>query len=147
MKPSWKRELSSALLALAVFAVVAVSVQARPATRGHFVLPYDVQWGTVALPAGDYTFAIDHLTPNGTIVLYRGTQAAGIVRAQDLEGAPNQVKSGELLCVRHDGKATVRALALPEAGTFYFALPKGMRALVASQPQLMESVSVQRGGE
>jgi hypothetical protein len=147
MNVSWKKVLGPALVAVIAFGVIAANLQARPATRGHFVLPYDVQWGKVALPAGDYTFAVDHLTSNGAILLYRGTQAAGIIHSQTLDNEQNQSKAGQLLCVRHDGRVTVRALALPEVGTFYFALPKGMNALVAQQPQLIETVSVEVGGE
>jgi hypothetical protein len=147
MKLSWKKTLGMVGMAVAVFALIAANVQARPATHGHFVLPYDAQWGSVALPAGDYTFSIDHLTASGQILLYRGTQAAGIVRWQDMENDQKLGSAGELLCVRHDGKVTVRALELPEVGTLYFALPKGMKTLVAQQPELIEAVSVQVGGE
>jgi hypothetical protein len=147
MKLSWKKVLGPALLAVVMFGVAAATLQARPASRGHFVLPYDVEWGTVSLPAGDYTFAIDHVTSSGTILLYRGTQAVGMVRSQVLDSDASQNKSSELLCVRHDGKVSVRALELPEVGTFYFALPKGMSTLVAKQPELMEAISVQVSGE
>jgi hypothetical protein len=147
MTRSWKKTLGMVAMAVAVFALIAVNVQARPATHGHFELPYEVQWGSVALPAGDYTFSIDHLTASGQILLYRGNQAAGIVRWQDMENDQKLGSAGELLCVRHDGRVTVRALELPDVGTLYFALPKGMKTLVAQQPELIEAVSVQVGGE
>ncbi|MGA9630369.1 MAG: hypothetical protein WA369_09770 [Candidatus Acidiferrales bacterium] len=53
----------------------------------------------------------------------------------------------ELVCIRHDGKVSVRALKLPRVGTFYFALPKDLKALVAQQPQLIETVQVEARGE
>ena len=147
MKLSWKKTLGSAVFAILAFALVSANVQARPATQGHFVLPYEAQWGSITLPAGDYTFSIDHLSMNGSILLYRGTQSAGVVRWQSMEGAPNQSSSGQLLFIRHEGKATVRALELPEVGTLYFSLPKDMKTLVAQQPELIEAVTVQVGGE
>ena len=146
MKPSWKRPLGSAVFAILAFTVVTANVQARPATRGHFALPYEAQWGSVTLPAGDYTFSIDHLSMNGSILLYRGTQAAGMVRWQSMD-EQSGAASGELLCIRHDGKATVRALKLPEVGTLYFSLPRDMKTLVAQQPELIETVAVQVAGE
>jgi hypothetical protein len=147
MKVCWKKAAWVALVAAVVFGGVAAKLQARPATMGKFTLPFDAQWGMVSLPAGDYAFAVDHMTPNGTIFVYRGAEAVGIVRPQDLENGGDPSAAGQLLCMRHDGKYTVRALALPEVGTFYFALPTDLNTLVAQQPQLVETVSIQVSGE
>jgi hypothetical protein len=38
---------------------------------------------------------------------------------------------------------TIRALRLPNVGTFYFALPKEVKDLVAQQSRSVESVTVE----
>jgi hypothetical protein len=147
MRVSWKKVVWVALLAVVVFGGVAAKLQARPATMGKFTLPFDAQWGMVSLPAGEYAFAVDHMSPNGTIFVYRGTEAVGIVRPQELENGGDPSAPGQLLCMRHGGKYTVRALALPQVGTFYFSLPEDLNSLVAQQPRLIETVSIQVSGE
>jgi len=120
---------------------------ASASCRGEVQLPFDAKWGAVALPTGDYTFSVDHLASNGVVVVYRESQAVGYVRTEMLDSHENQRKTPALLCIRHDGKITVRALQLPTIGTFYFPLPKELNALVAQQPGLIETVSVEVSGE
>jgi hypothetical protein len=146
MRDIWKRVSGVVLSAVIAFGMIAPGLQAGPAAGGKFKLPFAAQWGKVALPTGDYTFSVDHITLNGTILLYRGTQAAGILRPQTFDAGDGS-KSSELVCIRHDGKITVRALRLPKVGTFYFALPNDLKVLVAQQPQLIETVSIQVSGE
>jgi hypothetical protein len=38
-------------------------------------------------------------------------------------------------------------LTTPELGTFYFAVPKDARMLVAQQPELLQSVAIQVAGK
>lgn len=147
MQVSWKKALWVAFIALVALGGVTTKLQARPATMGRFTLPFDAQWGMVALPSGEYTFAVDHLATSGTIFVYRGNEAVGVVRPQELENGGNADGAGHLLCVRHDGKVTVRALELPQVGTYYFSLPRDLDTLVAQQPQLVETVSIQVNGE
>lgn len=147
MKGSWKAAAGMALAAVIGFGLIASRSQARPATSGHFKVPFDVQWGSVNLTSGEYSFAMDHITANGSIVLYRGTQAVGFIRPSTLDSSASESKSSELLCIRHDGKFTVRALELPQVGTFYFSLPKDLKTIAAQQPQLIETVAVNVSGE
>jgi hypothetical protein len=147
MNGSWRRVSAALIVAVIALGAIATSLQARPAVGGKFKLPFDAKWGIVALPAGDYTFSIDHLTENGSIFVYRGSHAVGIVRPQGLEGDYSHSQSSALLCIRHDGQVTVRALQLPHVGTFYFPMSKGLNTLVTQQPQLIETVSVQVSGE
>lgn len=147
MRVSWKRAVWVAFIAVVALGGATTKSQARPATMGRFTLPFDAQWGMVSLLSGEYTFTVDDLSPNGTIVVYRGPEAVGFVRPRDLESVGNADGAGHLLCVRHDGKVTVRALELPQVGTFYFSLPRDLNTLVAQQPQLIETVSIQVSGE
>jgi len=127
--------------------MIVPGLQAGPAAAGKFKLPFDARWEKIGLPTGDYTFSVDHITLNGTILVYRGTEAVGIVHPQMFNGDENRSKNSELVCIRHDGKVTVRALRLPNAGTFYFPLPNELKALVAQQPQLIETVSIEVSGD
>lgn len=146
MNGSWRRVSGLVLSTVVALVVTATGLQAR-AAGGKFKLPFDAKWGTLALPTGDYTFSVDHLTSNGVIAVYRGSQAVGFVHTEMLDSHENQRKTSALLCIRHDGKITVRALQLPGVGTFYFPLSKELNALEAQQPQLIETVSVAVSGE
>jgi hypothetical protein len=146
MKDVWRSVSAIVLSAGIAFGVIAPDLQARVA-GGQFKLPFDAQWGEVALPTGSYTFSVDHVASTGTIIIYRGSEAVGFVHPEMLDSHENQSQSPTLICIRHDGKVTVRALRLPNRGTFYFPLPKELNALMAQQRQLIETVSIQVSGE
>jgi hypothetical protein len=148
MKGSSKSILWIALGAVIAIAAIMPGLQAGPATTGRFKLPFDAQVGKTALPTGDYTFSVDRSAGSyGVVYVYREGQAMGIAVPQTLDRFEGQGMNAELLCVRHDGKVTVRALRLPNFGTYYFQMPKSMKTLVAQQPQLIETVPVQVSGE
>ena len=148
MKVSRRSILWGALSAVLAIAAIMPGLQAGPATAGRFKLQFDAQVGKTALPTGDYTFSVDRsIGSYGVIIVYREGQALGMVVPQTLDRYKGQGLSPELLCVRHDGKVTVRALRLPNIGTYYFQMPKNLQTLVAQQPQLIETVPVQVSGE
>lgn len=142
MRGSWKSVSVFVLITVFAFGMIAPNLQAGPAVRGSFKLTFDAKWGKTTLPAGDYTFSVDHITANGMIFVYRGNQAVGLMHAQVFNDNEGQSKNPELVCIRHDGNVTIRALRLPQVGTFYFSLPKQLTVLVAQQPELIETVSV-----
>lgn len=147
MKSSWKKAAGFMLSAVIAFGIIAAAnLNAAPA-QGRFNLPFDVQWGNLALPSGDYTFSLNHLTSTGTIVVYRGAKAVGFVHPEILENMQNQGKAPVLLCIRHDGKVTVRALRLPNVGTLVFPVSRELAVLVAQQPQSVENLSIEVSGE
>jgi hypothetical protein len=148
MKVSRKSILWGALTAVLAMAAIMPGLQAGPAPAGRFKLQFDAQVGKTALPTGDYTFSVDRATgTNGVIFVYREGKALGIVVPQVLDRYKGEGLSPELLCIRHDGKVTVRAIRLPGVGTYYFEMPKNLQTLVAQQPQLIETVPVQVSGE
>jgi len=148
MKVFRKSILWGALTAVLAITAIMPSLQAGPATAGRFKLQFDAQVGKTALPTGDYTFSVDRTAGSyGVIFVYREGQALGIVVPQTLDRYKGQGLSPELLCIRHDGKVSVRALRLPNVGTYYFEMPKNLQALVAQQPELIEAVPVQVSGE
>jgi hypothetical protein len=146
MQSSWKRVSSVVLIAVIAFGVIAPGLQAGLITAGRFKLPFDAQLGKIALPAGDYMFTIDGLSLNGKIIIYRENRPVGILFPQMFSDRENKSKNPVWVCLRHDGKVAIRALRLPNVGTFYFSLPKELSVLTAQQPQLIETVSVEVTG-
>ena len=147
MKDSRKRGSGFVLIAVIAIAMIAPGLQAGPALAARFKLPFDAHLGKMALPAGDYTFSLDHAAFRGVIRFYRGNQAVGMAFAQSYDDQKRQGENPVFVCIRHDGNVTVRALRLPSVGTFYFPLPKELEGLMARQPQLIETVSVEVRGE
>jgi hypothetical protein len=147
MKGSRARVSGVVVIAVVMFGMVATVLHAGPAASGRFKLPFDAQMGMMALPTGNYSYTVDGLSLDGKIVVYRENQALGILRAQTFSENGNQSKNPALLCIRHDGKVAIRALRLPRVGTFYFSLPKDLNVLMAQQPQLIETVSIEVSGD
>ena len=141
---SWKRALGyTAIIAVAI-ALILPGLQAQSAaTAGKFSLPFDAKLGKLSLPTGEYSFAIKSGSLNNLVYIYQGQNAVGVALPQSFTGHESQNLNAALVCVRHDGNVTVRALQLPNVGTFYFPLPKDVQTLVADQPELIETVSVQ----
>ena len=147
MKYSRTRISGVVLVAVVISGMVATALQAGPAASGRFKLPFDAQMGTVALLTGNYSYRVDGLSSDGKIIVYRENHAVGILRPQMFSENGNQSKNPALLCIRHDGHVAIRALRLPNVGTFYFSLPKELSVLVAHQPRLIETVSVEVNGD
>jgi hypothetical protein len=148
MKGSRKGIVWAALVAVIAIGAIASGLQAGPSAEGRFKLPFDAQAGKTTLSTGNYTFSVDRADGlYGLIRVYRGTESVGIMVPQELDSYHGQRGQAALLCIRHDGKVTVRALRLPNVGTFYFEMPKDLKTLVAQQPQLIETVPVQVSGE
>ena len=70
-----------------------------------------------------------------------------MLHAQMFKDNENRSKSPVLICIRHDGNVSIRALRLPNVGTFYFSLPKDLKMLIARQPELIETVFVKVSGD
>jgi len=146
MKVSRKSILLGALSAVLAIAAIMPGLQAEPAMGGRFKLPFDAQMGKTTLSTGDYTFSVDRTAgSHGVIRVYRGTEGVGIMIPQVLDTYHGQRGQAALLCIRHDGKVTIRALRLPGIGTYYFQMPKELKTLVVQQP--IETVPVRVGGE
>jgi hypothetical protein len=149
MMGSMKSILAVALGAVIAFGAIAPSLPAASSSEGRFKLAFDAQLGEkMALPTGDYTFVIDRSAgSHGTVYVYRANQVVGMALPQTFDRYEKQGEKPVLVCIRHGGKVTVRALRLPNVGTFYFSLPKDLKVIAAQQPQLLETVSVELSGE
>ena|ERR1700730_11948427 len=146
MKDSGKRVSAFALVAVIAIGMFVPGLRAKSVAGGKFTLPFNAQWEAMALQTGDYTYSIDQTSLGGTIFVYKGNQAVGLVRPQSFDDYKGQGKNPVLICIRHNGNVTVRALQL-RGGTFYFSLPKELKGLMAQQPKLIETVSVEVTGQ
>lgn len=147
MKDSWKRVSGLLLIALTAVAMIAPGLHAGPPMAAKFKLPFDAHLGKMVLPTGDYSLSLDHATLNTIIRFYHDERAMGMVLAQSFDGHRGLNENPQLICIRHNGTVTVRALRWPNVGTFYFSLPKELQSLTAKEPKLIETVSVEVTGQ
>lgn len=146
MKVSKKGILWVALSGVIAIGAIVPGLKAGPFAEGRFKLPFDAEAGKMTLATGNYTFSVDRGAGSyGLVRVYQGKESVGIMVPQELDSFHGQSQDAALLCIRHDGKVTVRALRLPNVGTYYFQMPKDLKTLVAQQPQLIETVPVQVG--
>ena len=148
VKLSWKKS-TGLVLVVAMFGMLSAGLQAEPSIGGKFKLPFDVKFGTITLPSGDYTFSLDHRgMVNSSFIVYRGVHAVGIVQPEQFNSNEMQNAAPVLICLRHGGNVTVRALKLPHVGTYYFPLSKDTKNVVAkNQPELLETVAIEISGK
>lgn len=82
MKPTKRFTLIGSLtlgmLVATLFASALSAQQAFPLFRGNFTLPYEVRWGKVTLPAGDYFFMVSSANPRH-LVTVRGEKQSWII--------------------------------------------------------------------
>ena len=81
-----------------------------PAFQGKFTLPSAIRWSVATLPAGDYSFTLDHAYPGSIITIHRGTQNVARVQVVGV----SSMKSGQSEIVLNGG--TVREVRLPQVG-------------------------------
>jgi hypothetical protein len=110
-------------------------------------LPFEAQWGDVVLPAGEYSFTLDHGMVGGKVTITtEERQAVGFVLNQGISG-PQTIDHSELILVRSGGNYTIRALRLAGLGlTLEYSVPKGEGQLITQAPQLLERIPVAMGG-
>lgn len=148
MKGPWKKKAVVFVFVVAVaFGIGLSEMHAWPVTRGKFTMPFNAEMGTLAVSTGEYTFSVNRLAADGLVSIYQGTKGIAMLHAESFSPYEAQGDNPVFIFVRHDGNTTLRALRLPRAGTFYFPLPKGLKNLIAEQPQLIETVAVQVSGD
>lgn len=155
--------LSLALFALAVTAARA-QVLDSPRFTGTVTLPFDVQWETLTLPAGEYTLKYGSISSGTALVVVTG-KAEGSPRGLIVIRRHNQtsVTKNALVCIREGNSGYVRELHMGDIGeTAGFRLPhgvevqskmiakhqnKGGRAQLAQVPIRVERASVKPGAK
>jgi hypothetical protein len=115
---------------------------------GNFTLPFEAYWGAVSLPAGNYTFVIDHPGGNGRLFLRQGVNNVGIVLAQQFSSAGvTKIDHAALVYVQRSGRCDIRALKLPNVGTFYYSVPASSSTHTAENPEINREIAVIASGK
>lgn len=139
------RNLVLALAGAFIFAAAASAQE--PAWEGKFTLPFETQWGGVALPTGDYAFRLESTALGSHIVtVVQGRRKVAMVMAQARSQGDSARASA--LIVRHSGgRARIDSLHLIELGDFFFSAPKAEGSQIASAPQLIQRIPVFTSGK
>ena len=97
---------------------------------GTFTLSHPAEWGTMVLPAGEYTLSYSQAFNGGTSIVAVAGKRDGITRGMVLVKANSDAstKRDALVCIREGDALVVRALEMPQIGTAAnFALPRGTK--------------------
>jgi hypothetical protein len=129
----------AAVLSAATFAIAAEGAK-WPMFKGKFTLPYEVHWGNVVLPAGEYTIAnSDPVRPQ---FMYVQTEGATYVLlagpTADFRGSSSQLELENI-----DGAHFVKRLEVASSGTAYsFGIPKAYRNRAVAAKAAVETLGV-----
>ena len=128
---SWKKLLLAGVSALSLFQVPALAQDAS----GKFVLPHEVQWGGVSLPAGEYSYSVQHRA--GETVLLRSANGKHnlIVMASTVSTVDAPEKT-QLLLRNEAGQWFVSAMVVSVDGEELHFPPPPRRAEVAQDAKL-----------
>ncbi len=128
----------AAVLAAATFAIGADAKS--PMFKGRFSLPYDVHWGAVVLPAGEYT--IENNDPARPQFMYVRTEGKAYVLlagpTADFRGSASQLELENI-----NGARFVKRLEVASSGTSYtFGIPKAYRNRAVEAKGPVETLGV-----
>jgi hypothetical protein len=105
---------NSTVVKLVVLGMLVAGLSARPANaqvfKGNFTLPKATRWGLATLPAGDYSFALDHDYGASMITVFQGAQAVARIQTVSV----SDMKAGRSEMVMEGGK--IREVKLPQLG-------------------------------
>jgi hypothetical protein len=113
----------------------AVAANAQSGFTGKFTLPYEVHWGTVVLPAGEYTISMDSLH-TATLVQSGNNNQSFYTRIPLMEDSE---KGAACLFITVQGnERMIRSLNLPQYGRslVYKRLTKAEREQLAKAGQV-----------
>jgi len=127
-----KAKTMSSFLAGLFFVAMAVALAPRSAMAlgdevGKFTLPVEVHWGTVVLPAGDYSLLANDFNSTSMMCVHKqGSPTAGyFIPALDRELIPSSSPKTQLVLDEKDGTVYVKELRLGSEGMgFRYAEPK-----------------------
>jgi hypothetical protein len=130
------KRIGSMLLVLAAFAVALLPqrASAQEVVTGTFTLPVEAHWGTTMLPAGNYRFSANDLSPTTLVRVSNeaNPSASYFVLAKGWDQMPSGSGKSKLLLGSKDGEAYVKELQLGSAGTtLYFGAPNNRKVILA----------------
>lgn len=127
-------------LSVAIVAIGAIGAKAEwiplPEFTGSFTLPVQARWGSVTLPAGDYSFYYGASFKGGPYAVEVVSKADGSVRGMFLVRARKETSASKnaLVCTREGNVDIVRALDLPALGeSINFSLPPNTELMANRQ--------------
>jgi hypothetical protein len=108
-----------------VAVALSAGLASAQAVKGNFKLPFETNWGMATLPAGDYSFTLDHANVDGTLELYRGTKAVALIKSRGYHINHDQIGSSALIVTRDKAgrSPVVTALRLASSGLVLFYAP------------------------
>jgi hypothetical protein len=115
----------AALLAVIAMNFAPSQAAAQEPVHGKFTLKHNVNWGNVALPAGDYAFSYDPYQSSPVLTLSKlsGTRAGYMLLVVTTENSKPSDSNQLLLETTADG-SYVSAMELAECGmTLHFSVP------------------------
>ncbi|MGH9405358.1 MAG: hypothetical protein ACRD3D_05910 [Terriglobia bacterium] len=129
---------SFTLVRLATLALLAACfnaglASAQEAMAGTFTLPFEARWGSAILPAGNYSFTLDHAGSGGILQVSRGTKGVALIQSQSY--STESSGRSELTVVRNSAGTTVRDLSLPAIGEVLHYAPHNPRRSAAAAEQ------------
>jgi len=136
------RYCSYLALALLAISIVPTSASAQ-AYRGKFTLPFSARWRGMTLPAGEYSFSVDTLTPTGMIAIQHNGKQVGSVMLSTVAYSAGTGQS-ELIAVPVGNIYRITVLRLENECVMEFPVPKHERQLSARTkgPELTRLVAV-----
>lgn len=126
-------------LFVAVFALGTVGAMAQTSNSmqftGTFTLPYAAQWGTMTLPAGEYTLKYGTRPAGPSLVEIAGTakdSPHGIILVESADNT--SATKNSIVCVRDGKSLLVRKLELPAIGEVVsFTMPQSVTLMAQRQ--------------
>ena len=151
-------------LVMGFLALAATGANAQKLSSAQFVgtfsVPLKTQWGSMTLPAGDYSLQYGRLFSGGVDAVQVVGKAKGMPGGWILTEStdPSSATEDSLICVRDGDSLVVRGLELPAIGVAVsFALPHGEKVLaykqnpgkytLAEAPMLIQRVPVTLQGK
>jgi len=133
------------VLGLLAVGLLAVGLNVKAADvavfQGKFTLTSATRWGQATLPAGEYSFTLDHAYPGSVITVHCGTRTV----AQILAPGMSSSKSGRSEMVAENG--TVREVNLPTIGVrLEYAAPKFSHRAAPQEPLAAQIIPVATKG-
>jgi hypothetical protein len=120
-------------LALVLLGLGATSASAQTLTTtsfgGTFTLPFEAQWGSMTLPAGDYSLFYGHMNGRGAYLVEVAGKGEGGPHGMVIARGRNQAETSEnvIVCVREGNKGYIRGLQIGVIGeSATFKIPHGV---------------------
>ena len=138
-------------LTMVAFALCATGARAQSLTTtnfaGTFNLPFQAQWGSTSLPAGEYSLYYGSLhdgSPQMVEVVGKEKHTPHVlILPQGVNDA--STTQSALVCVREGNTGIVRALEMPQIGqAVEFNMPRGTQ-LIANRSNGKKNVEIAEG--